>query len=113
MLIMANGPKHATTYRLYKAKSEMATYNNSDLPDLLDNRLGIEEIKTPGTRARSKKAKPTFKRILCALTTADARCLYGRAAQLARAESHQEYLVDSVRSIAVRPQLCLHQPQLF
>lgn len=61
MILMANGPKHATTYRLYKAKSEMATYNSSDLPDLLEDRLGMEEFETPGTTMNGKKSKRNFK----------------------------------------------------
>ena len=64
MLVMANGPKHATTYRLYKVKGEMAGFNVPGLPDLLENRIGMQEIETVETETKGtkgKKSKPNFK----------------------------------------------------
>jgi hypothetical protein len=61
MLVMANGPKHSTTYRLYKVKGEMAGFNVPGLPDLLEDRIGMEEIETVETEKKGKKGKPSFK----------------------------------------------------
>jgi hypothetical protein len=64
MLVMANGPKHATTYRLYKAKGEMAGFSVPGVPDLMENRIGMQEIETVETETKGKKgkkSKPNFK----------------------------------------------------
>lgn len=61
---MANGPKHATTYRLYKAKGKMARFSVPGVPDLIENRIRIQEIETVKTETKGKKgkkSKPNFK----------------------------------------------------
>lgn len=59
-LVMANGPRHATTYRLCKEKGEMAGFNVPVLLDLEESSIGMRDVETE-ERVKGKKSKKSFR----------------------------------------------------